>query len=123
MLNQFVMDDFSSNRLIARGDTDENVIGLNGRDSAGSPGIEWRAGGPGGEAFSARLDGGEWTLRNGKDDEVVKVGPSGDMAIQGALGVGNARPARRPGKVVRKIEVFDSDGNSLGWLPVYDSIE
>ncbi|MFG2050793.1 hypothetical protein ACGFIW_25590 [Micromonospora sp. NPDC048935] len=40
--------------------------------------------------------------------------------------VGRARirpaPATTPGAVVRKIEVFSSTGQSLGWAPVYTSI-
>ena len=123
VINQFVMDDFSSSRLTVRGDAGENVIGLQGRRATGSPGIEWRRGGGGGEAFSARLDGADWTLRNDADDEGVKVGQDGDLAIRGALGVGNAAPARQRGKLVRKIEVFDSQGRSLGYLPVYESID
>jgi hypothetical protein len=51
------------------------------------------------------------------------VDRQGDLTIDGALGVGNAAPAQRPGKVVRKIEIFDADGVSLGWLPVYESID
>ena len=39
------------------------------------------------------------------------------------LGVGNSEPAAQPGSLVRKIEVFDAEGRSLGFLPVYDRID
>jgi hypothetical protein len=38
------------------------------------------------------------------------------------LAVGNSAAGTTPGTVVKKIEVFDSTGNSLGFVPVYDSI-
>ena len=41
----------------------------------------------------------------------------------GGLGVGNAEPATVPGKVTKKMEVFDAQGRSLGYVPIYDSIE
>jgi hypothetical protein len=40
----------------------------------------------------------------------------------GKLGVSNSASATTPGTVVRKIEVFDGRGSSLGFLPVYKSI-
>ncbi|MEU7750339.1 hypothetical protein AB0B57_02495 [Micromonospora sp. NPDC049101] len=40
----------------------------------------------------------------------------------GGIGVGNSVAATTPGAVVRKIEVFSSTGQSLGWMPVYNSI-
>lgn len=43
------------------------------------------------------------------------------LAVQG-FGVGNSVTASEPGNVVRKIEVFDANGNSLGYIPVYDDI-
>lgn len=46
-----------------------------------------------------------------------------DMFVAGAgLGVGNSAAATTPGSVVRKIEVFDAAGTSLGFIPVYSSI-
>jgi hypothetical protein len=38
------------------------------------------------------------------------------------LAVGNSAAGTTPGTVVKKIEVFDSAGNSLGFVPVYDVI-
>jgi len=40
----------------------------------------------------------------------------------GGLGVGNSATASTPGSVVKKIEVFDQTGASLGFIPVYSSI-
>lgn len=38
------------------------------------------------------------------------------------LGVGNAASATTPGACVKKIEIFDASGVSLGFIPVYSSI-
>lgn len=40
----------------------------------------------------------------------------------GKLSVGNAASATTPGSVVKKIEVFDAAGASLGFVPVYSAI-
>lgn len=42
--------------------------------------------------------------------------------IVNALGVNNAAAATTPGSVVKKIEIFDGSGASLGYLAVYSSI-
>jgi hypothetical protein len=44
------------------------------------------------------------------------------LIADGGLGVGNSLSASSLGNVVKKIEVFDENGNSLGFVPVYDSI-
>lgn len=41
------------------------------------------------------------------------------VAEQG-IGVAGTRPARRLGKLVRSMEVFDAEGASLGFVPIYD---
>lgn len=46
----------------------------------------------------------------------------GDLRVGGSLGVGNAAAATTPGAVVRKVEIFDANGNSLGFIPVYNTI-
>lgn len=38
------------------------------------------------------------------------------------LGVGNSAAAATLGSVIKKIEIFDNSGNSLGFLPVYNTI-
>jgi len=45
-----------------------------------------------------------------------------DRLEVGTLGVGNSAAGSTLGNVVKKIEVFDDAGNSLGFLAVYDSI-
>jgi hypothetical protein len=46
----------------------------------------------------------------------------GKMLTTGGLGVGNSVVATTPGTVTRKIEVFDANGASLGFVPVYNAI-
>lgn len=48
--------------------------------------------------------------------------PNGRLLAVGGLGVGNSASATTPGSVVKKIEVFDASGTSLGFVPVYSSI-
>ncbi len=47
-----------------------------------------------------------------------------DFKITAALGigVGNSAAATTPGSVVKKMEVFDATGASLGFVPIYNSI-
>lgn len=47
---------------------------------------------------------------------------SGNMRLAGSLGVGNSAAGTVLGSVVKKIEVFDASGVSLGFVPVYDAI-
>lgn len=54
------------------------------------------------------------TYSNGQVDGNIRIG--------GNLGIGNAVNATTPGGVTKKIQVYDANGNSLGFLPVYDSI-
>lgn len=49
-------------------------------------------------------------------------GTTGNLLLNNALGVGNSATGTSLGSVVKKIEIFDEDGNSLGYLPVYDAI-
>jgi parallel beta-helix repeat protein len=46
---------------------------------------------------------------------------SGKVIAGGGLGVGNSVAASSVGSVVRKMEVFSSTGQSLGWIPIYNS--
>jgi hypothetical protein len=46
----------------------------------------------------------------------------GKLLTTAGLGVGNSAAGSTPGTCVRKIEVFDAAGASLGYIPVYDSI-
>ncbi len=45
-----------------------------------------------------------------------------DRLEVGTLGVGNSAAGSTLGNVVKKVEIFDDAGNSLGFLAVYDSI-
>jgi hypothetical protein len=47
---------------------------------------------------------------------------SGKVLAAGGLGVGNSAAATTPGSIVKKVQIFDADGNSIGYIPVYDSI-
>lgn len=47
---------------------------------------------------------------------------SRNIRIGGNLGVGNSASATTPGTVVKKIEIFNATGTSLGFIPVYDTI-
>lgn len=44
------------------------------------------------------------------------------VLTSGALGVGNTAAATTPGSVVRKMEIFDASGSSLGFIAIYSSI-
>jgi hypothetical protein len=46
----------------------------------------------------------------------------GKLVAAGGVGVGNSAPASNPGKLSRKVEVFDGEGRSLGYVPIYNSI-
>jgi parallel beta-helix repeat protein len=46
---------------------------------------------------------------------------SGKVIAVGGLGIGNSVAATSVGSVVRKMEVFSSTGQSLGWIPIYNS--
>ena len=52
----------------------------------------------------------------------LRISPDGKLKAQGGLGVGNAAAATTLGNIVGKTEVFDVEGNSLGFLPIYDGI-
>ena len=58
---------------------------------------------------------------NGDSTKLVIEGGR-NLRVQGNLGVGNSAAATTPGSVVKKIEVFDASGISLGFVPVYDAI-
>ncbi|MEU7588607.1 hypothetical protein AB0A95_20215 [Micromonospora sp. NPDC049230] len=51
-----------------------------------------------------------------------QIRTDGKLIAVGGIGVGNSAPDTTPGAVVRKIEVFSSTGQRLGWAPVYNSI-
>lgn len=50
------------------------------------------------------------------------IAVTGKILGTAGLGVGNSAAATTLGTVVKKIEVFDASGVSLGFIPVYDAI-
>lgn len=53
---------------------------------------------------------------------VTAAGSSWLVETPGSLSVNNTTTATTPGTVVRKMQVFDATGTSLGYVPVYDAI-
>lgn len=47
---------------------------------------------------------------------------AGRVTIAADLSTSRATPATLPGTVTGKVEIFDADGASLGFLPIYDTI-
>lgn len=63
-----------------------------------------------------------WSNGTGSDNHFEgKITALGRVSA-GSLGVGNSVAATTLGSVVKKIEVFDAAGTSLGFIAVYDSI-
>jgi len=60
--------------------------------------------------------------RDNQTNVVGCVTTSGKFLAPGGIGVGNSASATTPGSVVKKIQVFDASGSSLGYLAVYSSI-
>ena len=45
------------------------------------------------------------------------------LLVPAGIGVGNSAAATGPvGNVVKKVQIFDASGTSLGYVPVYDAI-
>ncbi len=53
---------------------------------------------------------------------VFTVDYTGKALAAGGIGVGNSAAATTLGTVVKKMEVFDAAGASLGFVPIYDAI-
>jgi hypothetical protein len=116
--------------LGAAGDIEANqVIGLDPTDVI----YEFRqwqdSPGAGRRRYELRLDGKQ-TWGNGTDiaDASLERSAAGVLKATGklvatvGLGVGNSAAGSTPGTVVKKIQVFDASGNSLGYVAVYDAI-
>jgi hypothetical protein len=50
------------------------------------------------------------------------VAVSTKLLATAGIGVGNSATGSSLGTVVKKVQVFDAAGSSLGYLPVYDAI-
>jgi hypothetical protein len=70
----------------------------------------------GGIAFSSARD------TNLYRSNTATLKTDGKLITATGLGVGNAVAATTPGAVVRKMEVFDAAGTSLGFVPIYSTI-
>ena len=106
--------------------------GRNVRIDTGNPGGNldvWSGAGlrvfdAGGTVQRVKIGGGADQVVLGPDasnQAIVKRAAHGITDV-GKLAVGNAAAATTPGSVVKKIEVFDAAGASLGFVPVYSSI-
>ena len=97
-------------------------------DDANASALSLRLNGTGTAAQGIFLDATSGTtgkllnLRNAGDSKIVATS-DGKLLATGGLGVGNSAPATAiTGAVVRKVEVFDGNGVSLGYVPVYRSM-
>lgn len=54
--------------------------------------------------------------------QVMTLKSTGKLLLAGGLGIGNSAAATTPGSVVKKMEVFDAAGASLGFVPIYSAI-
>lgn len=54
--------------------------------------------------------------------DILGTDPGDKLVANGGLGVGNSAAATVPGAVVRKAEVFDAAGASLGFVAIYNTI-
>lgn len=73
----------------------------------------------------------DWVLQailSGTVTQVAQTNDLGDFKSSfrvlavGGIGVGNSASATTPGSVVKKFQVFDAAGNSLGFVPIYSAI-
>lgn len=55
-------------------------------------------------------------------DEAGGAVPSSAIGTTGHATLGSSSTGATPGTVVKKVQVFDSAGASLGYLAVYDAI-
>jgi hypothetical protein len=61
-------------------------------------------------------------VTNGNNSDLSLNPSGGKVLLGGALGVGNSATASTLGTVAKKMQVYDANGNSLGFIPIYDSI-
>jgi hypothetical protein len=97
--------------LFARSGTNEPFIRLRTGDGA-TAGSQIRGINGGGVKITDDTGGTPW----------FTVTTAGNALVAGALGVGNSAAATTLGTVVKKMEVFNATGTSLGFVPIYDTI-
>lgn len=74
--------------------------------------------------------GGGWAFGSGAgatDTNLYRNGPGilrtdSSLQVGGTLGVAGAVAATTPGAVVKKLQIFDDAGVSLGFVPIYSTI-
>ena len=120
-------DDSSAVGVFDVGSSYPALKGLVVRGASGQSGNlqEWQSS----QRSSVLAVGPTGTLQLGGDasanlyrSAAATVKTDGLLIAKGGLGVGNSSAASSPGRVVRKIQVFDASGASLGYAPVYDNI-
>lgn len=57
------------------------------------------------------------------DNQLGALTVTGGVYTTGGLGVGNAQPASRPGRIVGRTEIYDPHGKPIGFLPIFDRID
>lgn len=109
-------------RLILRQETDDAFPGVEIQRPDGSVlGYLFAVGGENPQLILQACEGANISIRNAALQGIV-VRPSGIVTHTGGVGVGNSLPATTPGAIIAKAEIFDSNGNSIGFLPILDSI-
>lgn len=91
---------------------------------------KWNHSTSAGRGYFARYASGKMEWGNGLDPRDLTVERSaagilkvtGKMVATAGLGVGNSASATVLGSVVKKVQIFDASGNSLGYVAVYDAI-
>ena len=120
-------DDSSAVGVFDVGSSYPALKGLVVRGASGQSGNlqEWQSS----QRSSVLAVGPTGTLQLGGDasanlyrSAAATVKTDGLLIAKGGLGVGNSSAASSPGRVVRKIQVFDASSASLGYAPVYDNI-
>ena len=106
---------------------DINVFGRSNRGLGTANNEAWPFEAIGGNTLALGYSAGDALPTYVLGQIVVKPGTnltvSADKALFSAgIGVGNSAAATTPGSVVRKIEIFNASGTSLGFIPVYDTI-
>jgi hypothetical protein len=115
----------ATNMMVQFGTINGMLTGIDGlsafRDKA--MGVAGQLYGIGKAKASAVLNFFKWDINSAALSTLMTIdGATGNVRVTGNLGVGNSATASTLGTVVKKIQIFDASGTSLGYLPVYDSI-
>lgn len=83
--------------------------------------FRWGLTGSIGDTFLFRA-AADFLRTTGKFQADTELHTNGKVTANAGLGVGNSAGGTALGSVIKKIQVFDESGNSLGFLPVYNTI-